>query len=237
MEPLSKDLQNIDIVVSRYRESLNWLANYPFNKCSAIIYNKGGNDNFLHSSNITREIKLPNRGLDVHSFLYHIINNYDNLANITAFFQGSIDLPHKYNRAAETLIESARRNTTILACNELKNMKDELYDFSVTQYAMAHPTILVNEENVFTVPSKIRPFGKWYEHLFGDIKTTHFVYNHVIAIKKEHILRQPKEYYENLMSFVDYIEEGRQPEVVHYFERAWEAVFYPLDDDINYIFP
>ena len=232
----SLELDKVQIVVARYREPLKWLENYPFNKCSVIVYNKGDNDEFCHTSNIIKEIKLPNCGLDVHSFLHHIINNYDNLAEITAFFQGSVDLPHKYNRAAETIVESVRRNTTILACNEIKNMKEELNDFSVEQYQMAHPSISPTEINVFTVPCNIRPFGKWYEALFGNIKTTHFVYNHIISIKKEHILRKPKEYYELLMSFVDNMEEGRQPEVVHYFERAWEAIFYPLDDNINYIF-
>ena len=232
----SLELSGLQIIVARYREPLKWLENYPFNKCSVIVYNKGGDDNFCHAKNIIKEIKLPNCGLDVHSYLHHIINNYDNLANITAFFQGSIELPHKYNRAAETVVESVRRNTTILACNEIKDMREELYNFSVTQYAMSHPSIVHSEKNVFTVPCPIRPFGKWYDHLFGPIKTTHFVYNHIIAIKREHILRQPKEYYVKLMSFVDNIEEGRQPEVAHYFERAWEAIFYPLDHDKNFIF-
>jgi hypothetical protein len=231
----SLPLNKLQIVVARYREPLSWLGNYPFNKCPTIVYNKGGNDEFLHAPNITNVINMKNCGLDTHSFLYHIINNYDNLAEITAFFQGSIDLPHKYNRAAETVVESVRRNTTILACCEIKNMREELYNFTVDQYAMAHSSITHSHHNVVTYPCPIRPFGRWYDSLFGEIETTHFVYNHIIAIKKEHILRRPKEYYEKLMSFVDNIEEGRQPEVVHYFERAWEAIFYPLEE-INYIY-
>lgn len=224
---------NLQIVVARYKEHLDWLKNDPFNKYSVIVYNKGGDSDYYKPAD-AKEIVLPNSGLEIHSFLYHIITNYDNLAPITAFFQGSIDLPNKYNRAVMTVKESVRRNTTILARQEMfSNIKHELYNFQMDNYPMSHPTNPSTARNRATVPCSLRPFGKWYEHLFGDLETKVFAHNHIIAVKKEHILRQPIEYYNYLISFVENMEEGRQPEVVHYFERAWSAIFYPLDDEFN----
>jgi hypothetical protein len=225
--------QGVQIVVARYKEQLNWLNEFPFNNCSVIIYNKGGDNDYYKSPNIIKEIKLPNIGLDVHSFIYHIINNYDNLANITAFFQGSIELPNKYSRAQFTIIECMNRNTTVLSA-EISNedIKTKLYDFTLDQHLLSHPSVEINYENTNTHHCKIRPFGKWYEELFGDLKTTTLCYNHILAVKREHILRKPKEYYENLLTYLD---EGIHPEAVHYFERAWEAVFYPLDINKNYL--
>ena len=229
--------EKLHIVVARYKEQLEWLNNEPFNLFPITIYNKGGDDNYLKTPNIVKEVVLPNSGLEVHSFLYHIINNYDNLANITAFFQGSIDLPNKYGRAINTVVESFNRNTTIIsnAGHVMSNVKECNYGLIVDGYPMSHPTVGVSEHNYHTVPCSIRPFGKWYDELFGDIVIQNFTVNHIMAVKREHILRRPKEFYEHLITFVENVEIGRQPEVVHYFERSWQAIFYPLENEVNII--
>jgi len=72
------------IVVSRYNEDIKWLI--PF-KLITIIYNKGDEDLNLNF-NI---IKLPNIGRESHTYLHHIINNYDNLKDRTIFIQGKIN--------------------------------------------------------------------------------------------------------------------------------------------------
>ena len=38
---------NIEIVISRYNEKLDWINDNPFNKYSLIIYNKGNNQEFI----------------------------------------------------------------------------------------------------------------------------------------------------------------------------------------------
>ena len=146
-----------------------------------------------------------------------------------------IELNHKYDRAVRVVNECVSRNTSILASASVSNnIYEEFYNFEMPQYNMSHPSNPVNHLNQRTVLCSIRPFGHWYKHLFGDRITTKLAYNHIIAIKKEHILRNSKQFYENLMRFVDHIDEGKQPEVVHYFERSWEAIFYPLEE-INFI--
>ena len=74
-------VKKIDIVVARYNENLDWLKDIPKN-FNIIIYNKGLED-------LTRPfIKIPNVGRESHTYLYHIITNYNNLADITIFCQG-----------------------------------------------------------------------------------------------------------------------------------------------------
>ena len=71
-----------DIVVARYNEDISWLSeiNPEFNK---IIYNKGEN-------NIEYPfLQLRNWGGDAHTYIYHIVKNYDQLADFTAFVQGN----------------------------------------------------------------------------------------------------------------------------------------------------
>lgn len=70
----------MDIVVAKYKENIDWV-----NKLSShnvIVYNKGIKDN-------TWKFNLKNYGKDAETHLYHIINNYNNLADYTAFLQGN----------------------------------------------------------------------------------------------------------------------------------------------------
>jgi hypothetical protein len=70
-----------EIVIARYNESLDWLNKLPKN-IKITIYNKG-NDNIKFPF-----IKLPNIGRESHTYIHHIINNYDKLADQTIFCQG-----------------------------------------------------------------------------------------------------------------------------------------------------
>ena len=69
------------IVVARYNEDLDWLL--PYNDCT-IVYNKGLPD-LLEFKTIKR---LENIGREGHTYLYHIINNYNKLEDRITFLQG-----------------------------------------------------------------------------------------------------------------------------------------------------
>jgi hypothetical protein len=71
----------IELVIARYNEDLSWLKKIP-KSIKITVYNKG-NDNIDFPF-----IKLPNIGRESHTYLYHIINNYDKLADKTIFTQG-----------------------------------------------------------------------------------------------------------------------------------------------------
>lgn len=68
------------IVIARYNENLEWTK---FLKTEAVIYNKGEDVETRHKT-----VRLPNIGMGGATFWYHIIENYDNLADITLFIQG-----------------------------------------------------------------------------------------------------------------------------------------------------
>ena len=89
---------NVDIIVSRYNENLNWTLETPFNEFKYIVYNKGGNENF-EKKNVKQVINLKNVGRECHTYLYHIVNNYDNLNKILVFFPGSINIDYKKDKA------------------------------------------------------------------------------------------------------------------------------------------
>jgi hypothetical protein len=75
----------IDIIISRYNENLEWIENIDINY-NIIIYNKGINDIKLNRE--CKIIPLSNIGREGHTFLYHIINNFNDLSFYTVFLQG-----------------------------------------------------------------------------------------------------------------------------------------------------
>lgn len=75
------DITKHTIVVARYNECLNWLL--PYEDC-VIVYNKG-DDEIPPFKNI---IRVDNIGREGHTYLFHICNNYFNLAERITFIQG-----------------------------------------------------------------------------------------------------------------------------------------------------
>jgi len=69
-----------EIVVAYYKENIEWLGNVKDYKIT--IYNKS-------PFNIPNTIKLKNVGREMHTYFYHIIENYDNLSDVTFFTQGN----------------------------------------------------------------------------------------------------------------------------------------------------
>lgn len=69
----------VDVVIAKYKEDVSWVDGFKHSKI--FIYDKSGEDNGY--------INLPNVGREAHTYLYHIINNYDNLSEYVCFLQGN----------------------------------------------------------------------------------------------------------------------------------------------------
>jgi hypothetical protein len=224
-----QDERTIELVIARYNEKLEWIKMPPFQNYEYIVYNKSDNRHFTNTSKCTNVIQLPNVGREPHTYLYHIIQNYDTLKDITVFLPGSVDSPNKYERALYLMyvLSISRFETSVLSgFFQSTDILRGLGGFFVDEFTCTNPNNFSINSDVTIRPSPLRPFGKWYQSMFGENKMTMFAtYNSMIAIQKNDILQYPKSYYENL---IRQIETHSNPEESHYFERAWEVVFYPL---------
>ena len=72
------------VVVSRYRESIDWIPSSWRSFC--FLYNKGGGE-VLESESYHAFENIPNVGREGHTYLYYIVSNYDTLADVTYFTQ------------------------------------------------------------------------------------------------------------------------------------------------------
>lgn len=225
IETFDNNTDSIQLVISRYNEDLEWLKDEPFSKYNNIIYNKGINDNFYSNDKSTIN-KLENIGRCDATYIYHIINKYDSLANVTVFLPGSLNIDYKHKKAVTLINEIEKHQDTVFVSSFYNDVKKELYDFQLDDWqSRDQKNKVINSEYKLSVAS-IRPFGKWFESVFGNIVIQHVSYYGIIGISKKDITKHSKQYYEKL--YQEFGDNSSNPEVGHYFERSWEAVFYPL---------
>jgi hypothetical protein len=224
IENLETDKYNITVVVARYNEGLEWLKDDIFKHLTIICYNSGENEDFYKPENM-KIVKIDNIGKEAYTYIYHIINNYDNLSEVTIFLPGSCD--HHYRLwQVNSIIDNVKEyNTSVFFSSFYNNVQKELYNFTMDYYCSTNLENSALNDKCILNKSDIRPFGKWYEKMFGNIKITHVNYRGILAVHKKHITQKPDTFYKTLLS------EFKKPndEVAHYFERSWEAIFYPME--------
>jgi Protein of unknown function (DUF3431) len=212
----------IELVISHFKEDTTWLQYAPFNQFKQTIYHKGLAR--AHS------LRLPNVGREGHTYLYHIINNYENLADVTIFLPGSCqDSPAHVNKKEKTreLVDLVMKtnDTVLLGPTMSQPIREAFYDFQLDEW---EGTNADNSRSQSTglKPCPERPFGRWYDANFppgtGDVRVVCFA--GIFAVSRGDIRRHPKSFYEKLIKYVD---DHPNPEAGHFLERAWGAVFAP----------
>lgn len=221
-------MSNIELVIARYNENLDYLNSEPFSKFKQFIYNKGPE---IETDKTV--INLENVGRESHTYLYHIIHNYDHLADVTYFLPGSCLDSLKKWQTMRTFERLEGSRTSVFISSELVgDVKNHAYDWCIGEYVGGNSENQnqLDGANQITL-AEIRPFGKWFDHVFGDLHTHVICYRCIFAVSREHIHQHPREYYENL---IQYLSGSQNPEYGHYFERAWLAVFYPIPNSCVY---
>ncbi len=196
------------IVVSRYNENIDWLT--PF-KNITIIYNKGNNN---IDSNIFNIVNLKNVGRESHTYLYHIINNYEKLAYNTIFFQGNIN-DHKILELNDYI-----NNNNMTA--HFENIP--LYKF---KNKIEHKSKWEKEyNNGLMLKESLTPY-EWLKDVLGivfeeNVDNIKVIWGANFAVTKDLIKSKPKSFYENILRYIEY---HKNPELGHYIERSWYIFF------------
>ena len=217
----------IELVIARFQEDLSWIKELPDIFSKIIIYNKG---NPIEIEIPKSEIHmLPNLGRDTHSYLYHVITNYNSLADITIFSLGSAwSTEGKKIQLLETIriLYHTYKSVICFTVQRDPDIIKEIYNFKIDEYK------ITNEENFkYNPDTKLdlcedRPLGKWFCKHFPNETLSCIFYLSIFAASKEDIHKRPIEFYK---IFVDKLAIQKNPEVSHYFERVWKNVF-SIDD-------
>ena len=220
--------KTVEIVVARYNENLEWLKHHPFSEYNVIIYNKGTNNNFYKPKKLKYIENLENVGKCDHTYLYHIIKNYDNLSDITIFLPGSCNMEGKIKKTKKLIYEIKHRNKAVFLYNtKMNNILNKIYDFYLDNWETSFLKNRTGDVDKKLELSKMRPFGKWYEYHFPEIKLEYVTYGGIFSISKKDVHNNSTFFYKNLL---DELSSSANPEVGHYIERSWYSIFYPIKD-------
>ena len=202
------------LIISRYNEELNWLNEHKDFKI--IVYNKGKK---LLKNNFFKIEELENVGRESHTWLYHIVHNYNKLNYINIFLQGRIDDLDCMVYSSPSLY--------------LKNI--DKYGYSASRYGMLGPfhwkwNIGIENDirykdqwNKNKISKSNIGFRNFAKKLFPNIPL--FVatsYSGCFAVKREVILQHDISFYQELL---DILSKNKNPIEGHYMERLWCYIF------------
>jgi len=208
-----------NLVIARYNENITWAHEFH----QITVYNKKDGSNLL-----------PNVGREAHTYLTHIIQNYNHLNDITFFCQGDV-FPHldknEFLRLKYTYHNGFKGQFLAFGYDgedSIKPFVDHLkYVFFTDMDGAIIPT-----ENTITLAKAWHPR---VPQLSCDVNgvispnTFHCKWGATFAVKKESIRSRSLEWYKKLIKITEW---DNAPLGAHFLERTWKYVF--LSDEFPY---
>ena len=199
----------MDIVVSRYKENLNWI-NDVYQEYNFIIYNKSNIypieiDNLIKNNKV-KYYTLENVGRESHTYLHYIITHYDKLPN-KIFFTQADPFDHLVkNQVVEPSFFINILKKYFEGDGEFKGYGAKHYLWKI---GMGDKKQLICREI--------------YEKLFkNEFEDWYFNNGGIFGVKKENILLRSKDFYEES---IKYLIKSSDPLEGFCFERLWVCIF------------
>lgn len=200
------------IVVAKYNEDISWLSQIDPG-IKRYIYNKGQDD-------FPDNIRLSNIGREAHTYLVHIVNNYNNLDDFLIFTQGNpFDHVSNISEFNELGTVNGYRSFVRLFGNYIKG---EIISFKHHPARRLRADVS-NQWMQFSSKSEITP-NFLHQKFFGsNVKDDTWVsVNAIFSIDKETILKHDKEVYIYLLELFDRQDQNWMAYVLEYF---WTLLF------------
>ena len=194
-----------EIVVASYKEPMNWLNFLPKTEDRPFKLTISNSADRTDFSNVDRVINIENAGREAGHYLRFIIDNYDDLLPVTVFIQGDPWAHHTFNMV--NLLQY------FYGSPEFKNN---------VQY------LAYSGDHTLGAPPVSRYSAAGYALGLGwkDLPIPPPVFFAVGAqfyVKKETILKRPKDHYERIYSAKD----APDLSLAHTLEGNWGSVFAP----------
>jgi len=194
--------------ISYFDGELDWIKN--LNKSNYIVYNKSKEK---LEQNIN-SIKVKNVGYNIYSYLYFIIENYENLPETIVFCKNNIFTRHI---EISTFINLLKRN--IFTCLE-ENHNINNFPISVNFSDNSFNEINSSWYKYEYSRKYFHDFNDFYKYIFNSINIPLFLRyapgaNYIVP--KNNILLRSKIFYKNLLKFVSHSQYSCES---HFIERS-----------------
>lgn len=169
----------VKFVIAKYNEDVDWVKHLQH---SYIIYDKS--DDTTINKPFYKSLK--NVGREGETFLYHIVNNYDNLDEVTVFLQGN-PFDHLQSLSGWRVISDMSEKMIVI-----DKMNTEITDDSgfATFYQVLY-NVPNYTNNVNTKEACLKYYNKDYNH-FTVCPGAQYI------VPKQYILSRPLEFWKTL---------------------------------------
>ena len=202
---------DVQVVVARYQEDVSWTQGL---RLPCLIYDKSG---------AAGPLALPNIGREAHTYLTHIVRNYQGLAAYTVFVQADPFFHMKPVATADGLREGIARNIRL----GVKFTGFAWYKLKCDRQGRPHQMADPSQEGKWAGWGKDIPVGRVYEALFaGDVPEIFLTQAPagLLFVARERILTRPLAFYQKALALVEADPQDAE-NTGHAFERLWPTIF------------
>ncbi len=201
----------LDLIVARYNENLNWLRRVP-KSLRVTVYDKSG-------ENTPNAIVLPNIGREAHTYLWHIVENYAALAEMTIFCQGKpFDHAYDFHQSLRNLAETPVSDG-FLPLGHIVDTDNARGQWLFTRWS----------KNQDGHELDMRGF---HRALFGNEGPEEYTFRlgAQFGVTRQIIRNRPREFYERALQVAINF-----PDAAHCFERSWPLFFGAANPDLAWL--
>jgi len=235
------------LVIARFKEPLDWLSLLtPSQRSSVWIYNKGGEAEeaplramaALFGIPAHQVVSLPNVGRESHTYLSHVIAEYDRLPERILFVQGN---PFDHLRPVVSRDAAGISAWYNAWCADIDahgiTVSNLINSLSCRDCPPGHE-LTAPEWRIHEWAGPLEPateaLGPWMRRHVGlDDSAPRgrllWYMGACFGISRQCAARRPRAYYENLRDQVS----TRNPEAGHFMERSWFYIFSGLNTNFE----
>jgi hypothetical protein len=171
---------NINIVVARYNENIEWVKQFK----NVVIYNKGNPIN-----DIENQVTLSNVGREGHTYYKYICDNYYNLPNYIIFLQGN-PFDHSPNIIANI--------------HKYVNNEKLYLNFEFLSEDIHYSTLKQESKRYAECKDIFNTFERVFKKTIIDDNECIFGAGAQFIVSKERILKRDIEFYKNIVNILEY---------------------------------
>ena len=226
----------VTCIITRYKETIDWIEYIAPSIDIFYIYNKGPDDIFFRKDlpdEIRAKIKirnLPNVGRIDHTIAYHILEHWDHLDETLVFLPASIlmcKLKGSYLSGINKRISVLKERYSGYFSPRFHHVSPK-FNYSIDNYVAEG--VCNKNDNPF-IKSEYPDFQAWKKALVDDRPMRYVGMRGMFAVSKENVLHIDKKIYQNILNSLivgDNVENG------HFAERIWAHLFrqYSFDSKV-----
>ena len=189
----------MELIVARYNEDINWIKENNLNKITTLYCKEKKDD--IDQKDYLRVYELPNVGREGQTYLHHIIQNYDNLADVNIFVQAN-----PFDHCSSSIDFIKNNINSFQGYKPFPTFSWPIVNFLCRNLNIPHIRNIC-EELFINPPSN---FDTWFNGMF--------------IVSKSTIRMRSKDFYKKCLSYVIH---SNNPIEGHVLERIWVLIFNP----------